>query len=266
MSVFDFLPVLKEKSVITKLGTLMFLMALCFVVINAVGLIIAIPFFGLDVVLNLDESYDFTDNNSMAFLKYLQFISQLGLFVLPAYLFAFLETRSPSSYFGFNKKISLQTIIFPLLLLISTIPLINFLVTMNEQMILPDFLSGIEEWMRDMEDKAAVATNAFLNVNTLSGLAINLLIVALMAAIGEELLFRGVVLGIFRDSFKNIHLAVILSAILFSAFHAQFYGFIPRMFMGILFGYIFVWTSNIWIPIILHFVFNSVTVVAAYLF
>ena len=109
-------------------------------------------------------------------------------------------------------------------------------------------------------------TESFLNVSTFGGLVVNLIIIALLAAVGEELLFRGVILQLFVEWFKNKHLAIIISAILFSAMHIQFYGFLPRMILGILFGYIFIWSGSLWIPILLHFIFNGITVVAAYLF
>jgi hypothetical protein len=120
--------------------------------------------------------------------------------------------------------------------------------------------------MRDSERNANLLTEAFLDVNTVSGLIVNLFIIAVVAAIGEELLFRGVVLRILIEWTKNIHSAVIFSAILFSALHLQFFGFLPRMVLGILFGYVYVWSGSIWIPIVLHLLFNGITVIGAYLY
>jgi hypothetical protein len=89
--------------------------------------------------------------------------------------------------------------------------------------------------------------------------------IAFLPAIGEELLFRGVIQRIFTSWTRNQHWGIWISAILFSALHMQFYGFIPRVFLGVLFGYLLVWSGSIWLPIIAHFINNAVAVVAMYL-
>jgi hypothetical protein len=90
--------------------------------------------------------------------------------------------------------------------------------------------------------------------------------IAFLAALGEELLFRGALLKMIYLSVKNVHVAVWISAFIFSAFHLQFYGFVPRMVLGLLFGYLFVWSGSLWIPIVLHFIFNGISVIAAFLY
>jgi len=260
------LPYLENKNFLVKFGTLMLLIAVFFVITNIIGILLAIPFFGFDILFNLDQSLDYTNKSTLTFMKYLQVISQIGVFILPAYFFAYLSNRQPMNYLRLRSEFKIFPLVVAMLVILVSIPFINYLVRLNEQMTFPDFMSGIENWMRNLEDQAAVMTQAFLKVNSLSGLFVNLTIIAFLAAIGEELLFRGVILRILNDSMKNIHLAVILSAIIFSAFHGQFYGFIPRAVLGVLFGYIFIWTGNLWIPILLHLLFNSVSVVVAYLY
>jgi len=260
------LPYLDNKNFLVKFGTLILLMIVFFVITNTIGIVLAIPFFGLDILSNFNQSLDYTDKNSLAFMKYLQVISQIGVFILPAYFFAYLNNRQPMNYLRLRSKFKVFPLVVAMLIIFVSIPFINYLVKLNEQMTLPDFMSGIENWMRNMENQATLMTQAFLKVKTLGGLFANLIVIAFLAAIGEELLFRGVILKMLNDSLKNIHLAVIISAIIFSAFHGQFYGFIPRAVLGVLFGYIFIWTGNLWIPILLHLLFNSVSVVVAYLF
>jgi membrane protease YdiL (CAAX protease family) len=89
--------------------------------------------------------------------------------------------------------------------------------------------------------------------------------IAFLPSIGEELLFRGVIQRIFTNWTRNYHWGIWISALLFSALHMQFYGFIPRMFLGVLFGYLLVWSGSMWLPIIAHFINNAVAVVAMYL-
>jgi hypothetical protein len=120
--------------------------------------------------------------------------------------------------------------------------------------------------MKDSEARASRLTDAFLGTTTTGGFLVNVLIIAIIPGIGEELLFRGLILRLLRDWFGNVHWAVLLSSALFSALHLQFYGFIPRMVLGILFGYLFIWSGTLWIPILAHMFNNLCAVVAAYLF
>ena len=117
---------------------------------------------------------------------------------------------------------------------------------------------------KEKEAEALKITEAFLNVKTVAGFWLNVLMIAVIPAVGEELLFRGVLQRLFSEWFKNIHYGIILSAILFSAMHMQFYGFFPRMLMGVLFGYLFYWSSNIWIPILAHFTNNMLAVIVSF--
>jgi membrane protease YdiL (CAAX protease family) len=150
------------------------------------------------------------------------------------------------------------------IVILTAVPLINFLAEINQQMKFPAYLSNIELWMKKSENEAMQLTNVFLNVSTINGLLINLFMIAVIPAIGEEFLFRGIIQPLFQQWSKNIHIAVILSAFLFSAIHFQFYGFIPRFMMGIILGYVFVWSGSLWVPIIVHFVNNSAAVIVSY--
>ena len=233
---------------------------------QVLGIVFAIPFFGLGILEHFNELNDYTNEVTIHFLKYFQVVNQIGFFILPAIMYAYLENRKPANYLKLNSKFNYAHLLVASILIIVSIPAINWLVEINEGMKLPGVFKGLENWMKDSENKTNKLTEAFLNVTTPGGLVVNLIIIALLAAVGEELLFRGVILQLFVEWFKNRHLAVILSAILFSALHLQFYGFLPRMVLGILFGYIFIWSGSLWIPIVLHFIFNGITVVAAYLY
>ena len=122
----------------------------------------------------------------------------------------------------------------------------------------------LEEYLKMLEETAAATTEKMLKVDTIGGLLLNLLIIALIPAIGEELTFRGVLQqGLTRRI--NPHVAIILSAAIFSFIHFQFYGFLPRMFLGILLGYMFYITGSLWTSIAMHFVNNGSAVVVYYL-
>ncbi len=266
MKFFSLFPEIKDKSVGMKLLILILLVAVFLVLSTIFGIVIAIPIFGFEIFRDMTALNDLTNPRTIAILKYFQVVNQIGVFVLPALFYAQLENRSVSGYLRLKGRINIRYLIISVFVIAAAIPAINRLVEVNEQMRLPESLSGVEQWMREAEDRAKVLTDSFLNVNTVGGLVINLIIIALLAAVGEEFLFRGVILRIFNDWSQNIHLSVILSAILFSAIHFQFYGFFPRLFLGIMFGYIFLWTGAIWITVVLHFLFNGLTVVAYYLY
>jgi len=89
--------------------------------------------------------------------------------------------------------------------------------------------------------------------------------IAIIPAIGEELFFRGVMQRIFSDWFKNMHVAIFFTAFLFAAIHMQFYGMLPRMMLGVLFGYLYYWTGSLWVPVFAHFLNNGAAVIVSYL-
>jgi membrane protease YdiL (CAAX protease family) len=128
-------------------------------------------------------------------------------------------------------------------------------------MILPDFLAPVETWMKEKEESATRLTELFLSENNLLSLLANLLVIAATAAIGEEMFFRGALQRIIGKWSKNPHLIIWSVAILFSAFHLQFYGFLPRMLLGAFFGYLVYWSKNIWLPIFAHFMNNALAVI-----
>ncbi|MBN2172585.1 MAG: CPBP family intramembrane metalloprotease [Bacteroidales bacterium] len=262
----DFIPQIEQKPVYIKLLILILLVSVSLVMTMIIGFLIALPIFGPDQVLKTLNITNLNSPATISMLKFFQVINQVGVFIIPALVYAFLENRKAYTYLGLNNLPAIRPLFISILVILVSLPAIGWLIEFNEMMALPDFLKGVESWMRESEDKTNQLTEAFLDVHSIVGLLINLLIIALLASIGEELLFRGVLLRILYDGIKNIHIAVFLSAVIFSAFHLQFFGFLPRMVLGILFGYIFLWTGSLWIPIVLHFLFNAITVVAAYLY
>jgi len=205
---------------------------------------------------------DLTSPENVFLLKIMQLINHLGMFIMPALVFAFLVTRKPVSYLKLGNRISLRCIVYVLIIVLAVMPILDVLVNLNESI---NFPSGIEAWMKATENQATQLTEAFLNVNTYRAFFFNLFLIALIPAIGEEFIFRGSLQKILIDWIKNPHVAIFITAATFSAVHLQFYGFIPRMFLGVILGYIFFWTDNIWYPILLHFMNNAFTVVMYFL-
>ena len=255
----------KNISPIGKLIILLILVFLFALIFALSGLIIGMYFFDT----SLADVGNFISNpvsqKAISFIKFYQVINQIGIFILPSFVFAFLVSNSTSDYLSFNKSPKLISLLIGGMIIYTILPAINFLGDYNAGISLPNFLSNIEDWMIAKEEQAQKLTIIFLNANTISGLLVNIFIVALIPAIGEELLFRGILLKLFNGIFKNIHIAVIVSAILFSAIHLQFFGFFPRALLGLLLGYLFVFTKNLWVPIFAHFLNNASSVIIYYL-
>ncbi|MBL7884004.1 MAG: CPBP family intramembrane metalloprotease [Bacteroidia bacterium] len=206
------------------------------------------------------------DNEGMLnMLKILQAVSVVLVFIIPAILFATLWTNKKIHYLGVTTRPAFATIILAGIGMIVAMPLINWLAEVNQNMHLPDAFSGIEIWMKNSEEKASQLTEAFTKGTSISTLVLNLFVVAFMAAVSEELFFRGMLQKVLIECFKNKHIAIWIGAALFSAFHMQFYGFIPRMLMGAFLGYLFLWSGSLYASIVAHFVNNGMAVLLVWL-
>jgi uncharacterized protein len=122
-----------------------------------------------------------------------------------------------------------------------------------------------DEWARQIEKTLAEGTKFLTQFNSLWDLAFVFVIVAILPSIGEEIVFRGMIQNDFYRATKNIHIAIWVSAIMFSAIHIQFFGFFPRLLLGALFGYLYFWSGNLWIAVLAHFVNNGLMVIGLYL-
>lgn len=202
---------------------------------------------------------------SLGFLRTFQIINQIGIFIFPPIAFAWLICERPLNFLGISKPRAGQMIL-AIIAVLSIAPVINVLVQWNEGLTLPHMFRGIENWMRNTEENAARLTENFLNAGNPADLALNLLMIGILPALGEELLFRPAFIGVLKKMFRNVHWPVMISAIVFSAFHLQFFGFFPRLVLGILMGYLYVWSGSLWVPALAHFVNNSVVVVVSWLF
>lgn len=200
------------------------------------------------------------------YMKYLQLLSHLGMFIVPALIFGRLAGGSGPAYFGLHKSVPFSLMMLSVLVLLASMPLINLLTEWNESMSLPERWQHIETWMKVSEDEAARMTLLFLEGSSGGDLLFNLLIMALIPAIGEEFIFRGILQKALTRWFRNAWLALLLASVIFSAIHLQFYGFLPRLVLGLLLGYVFMVSGRLWLSILIHFVNNGTMVVAYWLF
>lgn len=209
---------------------------------------------------------NYTENIlSLLLLLAVQGISAIGVFVLPALFFQMKERRIAGiEYFSFKRKPYWLLLMLTAVLLFVANPVLDWSMQWNKAMHFPEFLKGLEQWMRIQEDYAAEITRKFLTIQSVPEFLLAVLVIGILPALGEELLFRGCLMNIFIRMTKNVHIGIILSAIVFSAIHFQFFGFVPRMLLGMLFGYIFYFSGNIYYSMLAHFLNNTVVVVYAY--
>ena len=201
-------------------------------------------------------------------LKWIQLLQTITLFLLPSLMIAYLGAKAPFSWLQLDKKADWKVFLWAVGIMLVALPAINMLAQWNQQMVLPSCLSGLEEWMKNKEAEAEWLTKQFMSATTVSALLVNLFLMAVLPAVSEEITFRGVLMKLFKVRGERLevrgesipHLAIWCSAILFSAIHMQFYGFVPRMLMGALFGYMLVWTGSLWVPILMHFTNNAMAV------
>jgi len=200
-------------------------------------------------------------------MKIAQGLSSIFMFVVPPIVYYYVTRMKHQMYdLGFRKPANpWWLLLIGVVLMFISLPVTNQLTRWNEAMSFGGVFEKLEEYLKMLEETAAATTEKMLNVDTIGGLLLNLLVIALIPAVGEELTFRGVLQQGLMRRVKSPHVAILLSAAIFSFIHFQFYGFLPRMFLGILLGYMFYITGSLWTSIAMHFVNNGTAVVLYYL-
>ncbi len=183
-------------------------------------------------------------------------------FIVPAFIAIRMGGKVPFRYMRLNNDTNMwRKIAFGFFAFLLSYAFVSFLNQWNQGVILPESLKSLEEWMRSLEDAAMEATKLLLSGDSVVYLFLNLLIVAGLAALSEEIFFRGALQQFIQEKIPNGHASVWIAAFIFSIAHFQFYGFFPRLVLGALLGYLFLYTRNLWIPIIVHFINNATVIV-----
>ncbi len=255
----------RNASHFVKIIFVLFAILIGFVIFMVLGLLIAIPAFGVEVS-ELNHALDPTKMmENIGLLKFLQSMYSIGLFAFPPILVAWFFSGKIWGYLKLNVNPKLLLIVLSVITVIAAMPIINFLLELNTAIHFPDSMSAFEDLMEKLENDAKKITELFLVTDSFTVYLVNLLVLAVIPALGEELLFRGIFQRLFHEWSKNAHIAIWLSAFFFSAMHMQFYGVIPRMVLGAFLGYLFYWSGSLWLPIIAHFFNNAIAVTSFYL-
>lgn len=186
-------------------------------------------------------------------------------FIFPAWLTAFLCTPKPYEYLGVTEHVKSSEFLIIFVIYLAAVPFLNSMISWNSTFSFPESLSGIETQLREWEDSAAEITQKILNNPSWGALISGILIVGCLTGFAEEMFFRAGLLRAFLKLGINKHVGIWITAIIFSAVHFQFFGFIPRMLIGAFLGYIFVYTQSVWTAAFAHALNNSLTVLMAWL-
>jgi membrane protease YdiL (CAAX protease family) len=233
-----------------------------FMVFTLIGVTILTSITGISVFELQDISkWDANNPNMIYFIRGMLLIQFLGLFVVPSLLFAYFSDPRPQQYLGLKKPSSAIYWILGILALTLSIPLVEYLGILNQKMIVGD---EAQKWMKSLEEEAAKQIQFMLSRHTVGELLTNLVFISLFAGIGEELFFRGILQRLFIRVTKNPWAGIILTAIIFSGFHMQFYGFFPRLFLGVLLGAIYWYSGSLWPAILAHFLYDAIIILAVY--
>ena len=197
-------------------------------------------------------------------LKYLQVSQQVALFIIPAIVIAMLLRQGNKSFLKTDRFPGSIPMFMVIMLAILILPVTIYTGMLNSRMTLPGWLSGVENWMRTKENTASDLTGLLIKSRGIGDLMINISILAVIPSVAEELIFRGILQQILCRIFKSGHIAICITAIFFSAVHLQFYGFLPRLILGLSFGYLFFWSGNLWIAVVAHFINNAIPVMMSH--
>lgn len=215
--------------------------------------------------IDVIEQYSKYGDAGIQFLKFSQLLTSVGLFVVPPIIFTYLSGHPPFHFLKMNRLPVLMLSMGAIVLMWVQLPWINAVGAWNNSIVLDGQFAELYQSLRAKEDAATAMIEAFLEMSGPLQLIFTFFLVAVVPAIGEEMLFRGVLQPVFIRVFKNQHLGIWVTAFVFSFIHFQFFGFVPRMLIGVYLGYLFTWTGNIWYPVLAHLANNGLAVVGYYL-
>ncbi len=191
-------------------------------------------------------------------------IQDLFIFIIPAVGTAMIATKLPARLLCIDKWPRPNMLILSIIVFLCSIPAMNTIIEWNKSWHLPESLAAFESYFRQLEEGAEATSRILMNGATIPSLIVSVLIVGVLAGFSEELFFRGAFQRIFGQTRVNQHVVIWSVALIFSLFHLQLFGLIPRILLGAFFGYLLWWSKSLWLPIILHVLNNSIVVIAEY--
>lgn len=242
-------PIIKRTSRIERIFILAALIAFGYILSTLASVILAMVYENMD---NINT------------LRITLILSQVLTFIIPPLAYPILVKEKPLQYLGFNRP-SPWYLLIGLIMMYAILPLNNVFAEWNANLSLPESMKGIEKIIKMLQEQANATTEELLNIDSIGGLLINIFMVAGLAAFGEELLFRSIIQKSFVKICNNAHVGIFIAAFIFSFVHFEFYGFVPRLVLGLLLGYMYYYSGSVWVPMLMHFTNNATAVIIYYL-
>ncbi len=211
---------------------------------------------------------DFSSPVGIEVLKFIQGFNTIGAFMIPGIIAAYLLSTNPATFIGadsFPRKYGL-TLILLIIVALSGMVISDTLYNLTTSISFPSPLQSVEQYFKNMDKAYQEQLEAFLKMNSLIDFVEIFVIVAVLPAVCEETLFRGVLQPVMGKAVKNDHLGIIIIAFLFALLHRQFYSFLSIMALGIVLGYLRYWSGSLWVPVIMHLINNGAWTIAIYFF
>lgn len=232
--------------------------------ILTVAFIFVIFFIATMLLLPLLQRILHLDLQSRSGLLVVSVFQNVMAFIAPSLVAAWMISKNPASLLRLKRPPSLKSILGVAITFVIAYPALNQIIYWNSNLHFPEALETLGAQLKDLEDNAQEVTSLMLNTKSLGGLIINFVIISLLTAFGEELFFRGTLQSTAASQGAH-HTSIWVVALIFSAFHFQVYGFIPRLLLGAWFGYLIFWTGSVYVPVIAHAINNGVVVVCSWL-
>ncbi len=255
---------LKTRPAYSQILMLVSVVLVSFFIFGLMGTLILSAVTGISLSEMQDLSkLDFNQPSVINFLRGMQLVQFISLFIIPVFVCAWLFSTEPKKYLGLKPPSHSGYIMAGVAVMLVAIPFTGLLGELNRNVSFP---SGIESWLKEQEESAGKTIKALLSKSTVKDLLLNIIFIAGLAAVGEELLFRGMAQRLLIKWFKSPWAGIIVAAALFSAMHMQFYGFLPRFVLGILLGAIYWYSGSLWVAILAHFIYDATLITAAYFY
>jgi membrane protease YdiL (CAAX protease family) len=264
MSEFDLIP--RERPASTSIFFILVATLAGFILIGpAIGLLFATPFMqGTLVEFGSGINHPLLHPEIKTPLFIIQGWATLGMAMCPLLYWSIIEKRRVNDFFR-HKTTSALTLILTAMVVFFFILPNSALTEWNAHLAFPDFLKDLEIWAKGREESAKELTTFFTTFRSPGEFLFGFFVIAVLPGIGEELVFRGMLQPQLQRATSNIHVAICISAFLFSSLHMQFFGFVPRLCLGALFGYLYYWSGNLIVPMMAHFINNGFSVIMLYL-
>lgn len=253
---------LKTKPVWTQFFLFLGIAAGSFVIASSLGVFLLSGLTGLNTsALANAKNWDLSNPQMLTFVRGMILLQFLFLFTVPSLVFSFLSDRKPFHYLGLQTPQSGLYWLWAFLLILVSYPFVEYLGFINQKIPVSE---STQTWMKGLEEEAARQLQFMLSKRTPAELIKNLVFIALFAGVGEELFFRGILQRMFIRVTKNPWMGIVLAAAVFSAFHFQFYGFLPRLFLGVLLGALYWFSGSLWVAMLAHFFYDAAVIVYLY--